>query len=102
MSALITAAKHSSEAGGRVRSSVARSTELWKQGALSFSEQTRRFPKMLQIDLVPAAERYFDFVQRTVGIDREGDHHLAGCGQDAVGCVRQTSGVGGRARARRG
>ncbi len=71
MSALSTAAKHSSEAGGRVRSSVARSTELWKQGALSFSEQTRRFPKMLQIDLVPAAERYFDFVQRTVGINRE-------------------------------
>ncbi len=71
MSAVSTVTKQTSGAASRARNAVERSTELWKQSAQSFSDQTRRLPHMLQIDLVPAAGRYFDFVQRTVDINRE-------------------------------
>ncbi len=33
-------------------------------------DSTYRIPKLPQVDLVPAVERYFDFVQRTVDANR--------------------------------
>ena len=71
MSAMSTATKQATGAASRARSAVERSTELWKQNAYSFSDQTRRVPNMVQFDLIPAAERYFDFVRRTVDINRK-------------------------------
>ena len=71
MSVMTTATRRTSEAATRARSAVERSTELWKQNAYSLSDQTRRVPNMVQIDLIPAAEQYFDFVRRTVDINRK-------------------------------
>ena len=71
MSVMTTATRRTSEAATRARSAVERSTELWKQNAYSLSDQTRRFPNVVQIDLIPAAEQYFDFVRRTVDINRK-------------------------------
>jgi hypothetical protein len=71
MGVMTTATKQTSGAASRARSAMERSTELWKQNAYSFSDQTRRFPNMIEIDLIPAAERYFDFVRRTVDINRK-------------------------------
>jgi hypothetical protein len=46
---------------------VDKTAHFWTQGARTL---TRRLPGLPQIDLIPAVERYFDFVQGTVDINR--------------------------------
>jgi hypothetical protein len=56
-----------SSATSRARSAVDKTADFWTQGARTL---TSRLPGLPQIDLIPAVERYFDFVQGTVDINR--------------------------------
>ena len=56
-----------SSATSRARSAVDKTADFWTQGARSLTD---RLPGLPQIDLIPAVERYFDFVQGTVDINR--------------------------------
>ena len=57
-----------SAAAGQASEATERAAELWTQGV---GKLTDRLPALLpQIDLVPAIERYFDFVQRAVAMNR--------------------------------
>ena len=64
-----------SSATSRARSAVDKTADFWTQGARTLAE---RLPGLPQIDLVPAVERYFDFVQGTVDINRRVTVKLAG------------------------
>ncbi|MGP7998910.1 MAG: SAP domain-containing protein [Streptosporangiaceae bacterium] len=52
-----------SQAGGAAERAVG----FWEQGVGKLAD---RFPALPQVDLVPAVERYFDFVQRAVDLNR--------------------------------
>ena len=56
-----------SSAASRARSAVDKTADFWTQGARTLTD---RLPGLPQIDLIPAVERYFDFVQGTVDINR--------------------------------
>jgi hypothetical protein len=56
-----------SSATSRARSAVDKTADFWAQGARTMTD---RLPGLPQIDLIPAVERYFDFVQQTVDINR--------------------------------
>jgi hypothetical protein len=64
-----------SSATNRARSAVDKTADFWTQGARTL---TSRLPGLPQIDLIPAVERYFDFVQGTVDINRRLTIKLAG------------------------
>jgi hypothetical protein len=53
------------------RGAVERSTELWKQGAVRFSEQAGVVSKLPLPDLNGAFDRYFAYLQRGIEINRE-------------------------------
>jgi hypothetical protein len=59
--------KQYSTAARQARSVVERTTDVWTQGARTLTDV---LPTVPQVDLVPAVERYFDFVQRTVELNR--------------------------------
>jgi SAP domain len=56
-----------SAAASQARSAVERTADVWTQGAQTL---TNLLPRLPQVDLIPAVERYFDFVQRTVDLNR--------------------------------
>jgi hypothetical protein len=57
-----------SEVASQASGAVERAADFWEQGAGKLAD---RFPVLVpEIDLVPAVERYFDFVQRTVQANR--------------------------------
>jgi hypothetical protein len=53
------------------RSAVERSTDLWKQGAVRFSEQAGVVSKLPVPDLDEAFDRYFTYLQRGIEVNRE-------------------------------
>jgi hypothetical protein len=59
--------KQYSSAARQARSVVERTTDVWTQSARTLTDV---LPVVPQVDLVPAVERYFDFVQRTVDLNR--------------------------------
>ena len=56
-----------SEAAGQARNAVDKTADLWTQGAQGLTGLAPRLP---QIDLIPAVERYFNLVQRMVDANR--------------------------------
>jgi hypothetical protein len=56
-----------STAASQARTAVEKTADLWTQGARTLTDF---LPGLPQIDLVPAVERYFDVVQRTVDLNR--------------------------------
>ena len=56
-----------SAATSRARNAVEKTADVWTDGARTVTD---RLPGLPQVDLVPAVERYFDLVQRTVDINR--------------------------------
>jgi hypothetical protein len=58
---------HYSDAASQARNAADKTADLWTQGAQGM---TTLIPRLPQIDLIPAVERYFDLVQRTVHINR--------------------------------
>ena len=69
-----------SAAAGRARNAAERTADFWTQGARTVTDLV---PGLPQVDLVPAVERYFELVQRTVDINR----HLAVRCAEAVGTL---------------
>ena len=67
-------------AGGRARNAAEKTADFWTRGARTTTDLV---PGVLRVDLVPAVERYFELVQRTVDINR----HLAVRCAEAVGTL---------------
>jgi uncharacterized protein HemX len=59
-----------SAAASQARSAVEKTADFWTQSTRTLTDL---LPGLPQVDLIPAVERYFEFVQRTVDINR----HLA-------------------------
>ena len=57
-----------STATSQARAAAEKTADLWTQGTRTLTEF---LPGLPQIDLVPAVERYFDLVQRTVDRNRD-------------------------------
>jgi hypothetical protein len=72
-------------AAGRSRNAAERTAGFWTRGARTVTDLVPGLPR---VDLVPAVERYFDLVQRTVDINR----HLA------VRCAEVVGSLSGVAR----
>jgi hypothetical protein len=62
-----TLTRQYSTAANQARTAAEKTADLWTQGARTLAD---RLPGLPQIDLVPAVERYFDLVQRTVDLNR--------------------------------
>jgi len=54
-------------AASQARNAVDKTADLWTQGTRGL---TSRIPRLPQINLIPAVERYFDVVELTVDINR--------------------------------
>ena len=55
------------DAASQARNAADKAADVWTQGARGL---TGLMPRLPQIDLIPAVERYFNFVQLTVDINR--------------------------------
>ncbi len=67
-------------AGGRARNAAEKTADFWTRGARTATDLV---PGVLRVDMVPAVERYFELLQRTVDINR----HLAVRCAEAVGTL---------------
>jgi alkanesulfonate monooxygenase SsuD/methylene tetrahydromethanopterin reductase-like flavin-dependent oxidoreductase (luciferase family) len=65
---------------GRARNAAGKTADFWTWGARTVTDLVPGLPR---VDLVPAVERYFDLVQRTVDVNR----HLAVRCAEAVGTL---------------
>ncbi len=59
--------RHYSDAASQARNAADKTADLWTQGAQGL---TGLVPRLPQLDLIPAVERYFDLVQRVVDVNR--------------------------------
>ncbi len=59
--------RHYSDAASQARNATDKAADVWTQGARGV---TGLIPRLPQIDLIPAVQRYFDVVQLTVDINR--------------------------------
>jgi len=75
-----------SAAASQARSAVDKTADFWTQGARTLTDW---LPGLPQVDLVPAVERYFDLVQRTVDINRHLTVKWAGAAGTLSGAVRE-------------
>ena len=102
--------RHYSDAASQARNAADKTADLWTQGAQGL---TGLVPRLPQLDLIPAVERYFDLVQRVVDVNRfltvkwvEAAGTLTGVvrdqAQSAAGVVREAPASAGRRRARAG
>jgi hypothetical protein len=86
-----------SEATSRATGAIEKVADRWTQGARTLSNQW--LPGLPQVDLVPAVERYFEFVQKTVDISRDVTIKFAEAGNKLSGVARErVESVGGLVR----
>jgi len=78
-----------SAAASHARNVVERTADVWTEGARTVTD---RLPGLPQVDLVPAVERYFDLVQRTVDINRRLAVRWAEAAGTLSGVVREKAG----------
>jgi hypothetical protein len=81
-----------SAAASRARNAVDKTAGLWTQSAQAL---TGRLPGLPQVDLVPAVERYFDLVQRTVDANRRLAVRWAETAGSLSGVAREKAGSAG-------
>jgi SAP domain len=74
------------------RNAVDKTADVWTEGARTVTD---RLPGLPQLDLVPAVERYFDLVQRTVDINRRLAVRWAEAVGTLSGAVREKAGSAG-------
>ncbi len=75
-------------AASQARSPAEKVADFWTQGTQKFIDQTYLFPR-LQADLIPAVERYFEFVQRMVEMNRDLAVKWVEAASAQLGVVRQ-------------
>ena len=73
---------------------VEKAADSWTQGVRKLAD---RLPMLPQVDLVPAVERYFDFVQRTVDLNRGITLRWAQAAGTLSGAVREQAQSAGHA-----
>jgi hypothetical protein len=83
-----------SAAASRARNAVDKTADVWTEGARTVTD---RLPGLPQLDLVPAVERYFDLVQRTVDINRRLAVRWAEAAGTLSGVARKKAGSAGEA-----
>lgn len=81
-----------SAAASHARNAVEKTADVWTEGARSVTDRLFGLPR---VDLVPAVERYFDLVQRTVEINRRLAVRWAGAAGTLSGVVREKAGSAG-------
>jgi flagellar biosynthesis GTPase FlhF len=79
-------------AASHARNAVDKTADAWTEGARTVTD---RLPGLPQLDLVPAVERYFDLVQRTVDINRRLAVRWAEAAASLSGAVREKAGSAG-------
>jgi flagellar biosynthesis GTPase FlhF len=75
-----------SAAASQARNAVDKTADFWTEGARTVTGRLFGLP---QVDLVPAVERYFDLVQRTVDINRRLAVRWAEAAATLSGAVRE-------------
>jgi hypothetical protein len=75
-----------SAAASHARNAVDKTADVWTEGARTVTGRLFGLP---QVDLVPAVERYFDLVQRTVDINRRLAVRWAEAAATMSGVVRE-------------
>jgi hypothetical protein len=83
-----------STAANQARSAAGKTAGLWTKGARTLADV---LPGLPQMDLVPAVERYFDWVQRTVDLNRDLAVKWAEAASALPGAVRERAGSAGDA-----
>src|SRR6266480_1165355 len=81
-----------SAAASHARNAVEKAADVWTEGARTVTGRLFGLP---QLDLVPAVERYFDLVQRTVEINRRLAVRWAEAAGTLSGVVREEAGSAG-------
>jgi hypothetical protein len=81
-----------SAAASHARNAVEKTADVWTEGARTVTDRLFGLP---QVDLVPAVERYFDLVQRTVDINRRLAVMWAEAAGTLSGVVREKAGSAG-------
>ena len=77
--------RHYNDAASQARSAADKTADVWTQGAQGL---TGLVPRLPQIDLIPAVERYFDVVQLTVNLSRSVTVKWAGAAGTLTGVLR--------------
>ena len=75
-----------SAVASHARNAVEKTADVWTEGARTVTD---RLPGLPQVDLVPAVERYFDLVQRTVEVNRRLAVRWAEAAATLSGAVRE-------------
>ncbi len=75
-----------SAAASHARNAVDKTADVWTEGARAVTGRLFGLP---QVDLIPAVERYFDLVQRTVDINRRLAVRSAEAAATLSGAVRE-------------
>lgn len=78
-----------STAANQARAAAGKTADLWTQGTRTLTD---RLPGLPQVDLVPAVERYFELVQRTVDLNRNIALKWAEAASSLPGAVREQAG----------
>ena len=73
----------------KAREATEKSVESWKQGAKTFTDQANVVAKMPTIDLTQPVARYFDFVQKSVDLNRDMATRWAELVTSMTGTVRE-------------
>jgi hypothetical protein len=73
----------------KAREATEKSVESWKQGAKTFTDQANVVAKMPAIDLTQPVARYFDFVQKSVDLNRDLATRWAELVTSMTGTVRE-------------
>lgn len=81
-------------AASQARTAVEKTSGLWAQGARTLTDL---LPGLPQVELVPAVERYFDLVQRTVDLNRNLAVKWAQAASALPGVVREQAESAGEA-----
>jgi hypothetical protein len=81
-----------SAAASHARNAVDKTADFWTEGARTVTD---RLPRLPQVDLVPAVERYFELVQRMVDINRRLAVRWAEAAGTLSGVAREKAGSAG-------
>jgi uncharacterized phage infection (PIP) family protein YhgE len=73
----------------KAREATEKSVESWKQGAKTFTDQANVVAKMPAVDLTQPVARYFDFVQKSVDLNRDLATRWAELVSSMTGTVRE-------------
>ena len=83
----MTITEQYSATASQATSAVEKIFDFWTQGARALGGQG--FTGLPQVDMIPAVERYFEFVQRTVDISRDFTIKWVEAGNTLTGVARE-------------